>query len=85
MDHVHVLRMDHKLSTLADTTSLLAWCCVCIADTCDAALVSDLVLCAAVPLTVFALDYCIRYPADSMTDVAAKQLEIVSVDFSDAS
>lgn len=38
---------------------------------------------AAVPLTVFALDYCIRYPADSMTDVAAKQLEIVSVDFGD--
>ncbi|KAL3142462.1 hypothetical protein ABBQ38_002790 [Trebouxia sp. C0009 RCD-2024] len=37
----------------------------------------------AVPLTVFALDYCIRYPADSMTDVAAKQLEIVSVDFGD--
>lgn len=54
-------------------------------DKCDAVVFSDLAVCAAVPLTVFALDYCIRYPADSMTDVAAKQLEIVSVDFSDSS
>ena len=38
----------------------------------------------AVPLTVFALDYCIRFPAESMTDVAARELEIVSVDFGDS-
>lgn len=38
---------------------------------------------SAVPLTVFLLDYCIRYPASSITDVAAKELEIVSVDFGD--
>ena len=38
----------------------------------------------AVPLTVFALDYCIRYPADSMRDVAARELEIVSVDFGES-
>ena len=31
------------------------------------------------PLTVFALDYCIRYPACSMTDVAARELLTVSV------
>ena len=37
----------------------------------------------AVPLTVFLLDYCIRYPAESMTDVAARELESVSVDFGD--
>jgi len=34
---------------------------------------------AAVPLTVFTLDYCIRYPACSVTDVAAKELATVSV------
>ncbi|DBB06832.1 TPA: hypothetical protein ACH3X3_009492 [Trebouxia sp. C0006] len=37
----------------------------------------------AVPLTVFALDYCIRFPAESMKAVAARELEIVSVDFGD--
>lgn len=31
----------------------------------------------AVPLTVFALDYVIRYPAYSMPEVAAKELENV--------
>lgn len=31
------------------------------------------------PLTVFTLDYCIRYPACSVTDVAAKELATVSV------
>ena len=30
------------------------------------------------PLTVFLLDYCIRYPAASMTDVATNELEIIS-------
>ncbi|GAB4823028.1 hypothetical protein N2152v2_010074 [Parachlorella kessleri] len=34
----------------------------------------------AVPLTVFALDYCICYPHCSVTDVAAKELENVSQD-----
>ncbi|EIE20668.1 hypothetical protein COCSUDRAFT_48360 [Coccomyxa subellipsoidea C-169] len=33
----------------------------------------------AVPLTVFTLDYCIRYPACSVTDVAARELATVSV------
>ena len=37
----------------------------------------------AVPLTVFLLDYCIRYPSETMTDVAARELESVSVDFGD--
>lgn len=37
----------------------------------------------AVPITVFALDYCIRYPAESMTDVAARELENVSIDYGD--
>lgn len=31
----------------------------------------------AVPLTVFALDYCIRYPQDTITDVGKKELEVV--------
>ncbi len=31
------------------------------------------------PLTVFTLDYCIRYPACSVTDVAARELATVSV------
>ena len=31
----------------------------------------------AVPLTVFTLDYCIRYPAASVTDVAARELATV--------
>lgn len=31
----------------------------------------------AVPATVFALDYCIRYPEDSMHDVATKELQYV--------
>lgn len=31
---------------------------------------------AAVPLTVFLLDYCIRYPSISLTDVAANELEV---------
>lgn len=30
-------------------------------------------------MTVFTLDYCIRYPACSVTDVAAKELATVSV------
>ena len=34
---------------------------------------------AAVPLTVFTLDYCIRYPACSVTDVAARELATVSI------
>ncbi len=34
---------------------------------------------SAVPLTVFTLDYCIRYPACSVTDVAARELATVSV------
>ncbi|CAD7705026.1 unnamed protein product [Ostreobium quekettii] len=34
----------------------------------------------AVPLTVFALDYVIRYPAYSMPEVAAKELETVLMD-----
>jgi len=35
----------------------------------------------AVPLTVFLLDYCIRYPASSIKDVAANELEtMTSVD-----
>ena len=29
------------------------------------------------PLTVFTLDYCIRYPAASVTDVAARELATV--------
>lgn len=38
---------------------------------------------AAVPLTVFCLDYCIRYPACSLREIAAKELMTVqsSVDF----
>lgn len=32
-------------------------------------------------MTVFTLDYCIRYPACSVTEIAAKELK--SVDFSD--
>ncbi len=32
----------------------------------------------AVPLTVFLLDYCIRYPTNSLTDVAANELEVIS-------
>jgi hypothetical protein len=40
---------------------------------------SMLVCAAAVPLTVFTLDYCIRYPACSVTDVAARELATVSV------
>lgn len=32
----------------------------------------------AVPLSVFALDYCIYYPSATITDVAAKELENVS-------
>lgn len=56
----------------------------CITVRHGAVLSQTWLLMVAVPLTVFALDYCIRYPADSMTDVAAKQLEIVSVDFSDS-
>jgi len=31
----------------------------------------------AVPLTVFALDYCIRYPESTVTEVGAKELEKV--------
>ena len=31
------------------------------------------------PLTVFTLDYCIRYPACSVTDVAARELATVSI------
>jgi hypothetical protein len=42
-------------------------------------LINALRLCVAVPLTVFTLDYCIRYPACSVTDVAAKELATVSV------
>lgn len=34
----------------------------------------------AVPLTVFLLDYCIRYPACSVTDVAARELDRVTFD-----
>lgn len=37
---------------------------------------------SAVPLTVFTLDYCIKYPACSVTEIAAKELK--SVDFSEA-
>jgi hypothetical protein len=29
-----------------------------------------------VPLTVFLLDYCIRYPTITLTDVAANELEV---------
>ncbi len=43
----------------------------------------EIVYVSAVPLTVFALDYCIRFPAESMKDVAARELEIVSVDIGD--
>ena len=32
----------------------------------------------AVPLTVFCLDYCIRYPACSLREIAARELETVS-------
>jgi predicted PurR-regulated permease PerM len=32
----------------------------------------------AVPLTVFLLDYCIRYPTITLTDVAANELEVIS-------
>ena len=31
------------------------------------------------PLTVFTVDYCIRYPACSLKDVAVMELETVSV------
>ena len=31
----------------------------------------------AVPLTVFTLDYCIRYPACSMREIAERELETV--------
>ena len=37
----------------------------------------------AVPMTVFTLDYCIRYPACTVTEIAAKELK--SVDFSESS
>lgn len=37
----------------------------------------------AVPLTVFLLDYCIRYPACSVTDVAARELDRVTFDRAD--
>ena len=33
----------------------------------------------AVPMTVFALDYLIRYPQSSVTEVGAKELEKVGV------
>lgn len=33
----------------------------------------------AVPLTVFLLDYCIRYPACSIQDVAANELETITM------
>ena len=33
----------------------------------------------AVPMTVFALDYMVRYPACSVTDVAARELATVSI------
>ena len=33
------------------------------------------------PLTVFALDYCIKYPQCSLGDVAAKELDKVTLDF----
>lgn len=36
-------------------------------------------MCCAVPLTVFTVDYCIRYPACSMKDVAAMELETVTI------
>lgn len=36
---------------------------------------SPLLWCA-VPLTVFLLDYCIRYPTITLTDVAANELEV---------
>lgn len=38
---------------------------------------------SAVPLTVFCLDYCIRYPACSLQEIAERELETVSssVDF----
>ncbi len=32
----------------------------------------------AVPLTVFTLDYCIRYPTSTVKDVAAKELMTVT-------
>ncbi len=32
---------------------------------------------SAVPLTVFCLDYCIRYPACSLREIAAKELMTV--------
>ena len=32
----------------------------------------------AVPLTVFCLDYCIRYPACSLQEIAARELKTVS-------
>ena len=37
----------------------------------------------AVPLTVFCLDYCIRYPACSIQEIAVRELETVSssIDF----
>jgi hypothetical protein len=34
-----------------------------------------------VPLTVFTLDYCIRYPTSTVKDVAAKELESVSAEY----
>ena len=30
-------------------------------------------------MTVFALDYCIRFPACSVTEIAAKELQTVSI------
>ena len=44
---------------------------------------AEIVYISAVPLTVFALDCGIRFPAESMKDVAAKEFEIVSADFGD--
>jgi hypothetical protein len=45
--------------------------------------VYSLCLLAAVPLTVFCLDYCIRYPACSLREIAARELKTVqsSVEF----
>ena len=45
----------------------------------DRVAVAEKACCAAVPLTVFTLDYCIRYPACSVTDVAARELATVSI------
>lgn len=39
----------------------------------------------AVPLTVFALDYVLRYPEDTVTGVASKELEnVISMSSMDA-